>query len=83
MCVNEVGEFVGQRGELVVVVVVGIRYWVHGVKVKRGGGRSRSVREKDRHYRQVLVTVQLSFALCKSEDPEQLLVHVGRSLIGW
>ncbi len=36
--------------------------WVHGVK--RGGGRS--VREEDRHHRQVLVTVELSFVLCKN-----------------
>ncbi len=58
VCVNEVVEFVGQRGVIVVDVMCG----VHGVK--RGGGRS--VREEDRHHRQVLVTVELSFVLCKN-----------------
>ncbi len=40
-------------------VVVDVRCGVHGVK--RGGVRS--VREEDRHHRQVLVTVELSLAL--------------------
>jgi hypothetical protein len=57
VCVNEIVEFVGQRRGIVVHVM-----WVHGVK--RGGGRS--VREEDRHHRQVLVTVELSFVLCKN-----------------
>ncbi len=62
VCVNvkEIVEFVGQRRE----IVVDVRYWVH--EVKRGGGRS--VREEDRHHRQVLVpvTVELKFVLCKN-----------------
>ena len=45
------------EGEMVVDVVR--RCGVHGVK--RGGVRS--VREEDRHHRQVLVTVELSLAL--------------------
>ncbi len=48
---NKIVELFGQRGGIVVGVM-----WVHGVK--RGGGRS--VREEDRHHRQVLVTVELS-----------------------
>jgi hypothetical protein len=68
VCVNEIVKFVGQRGGIVVDVTCG----VHGVK--RGGGRS--VREEDRHHRQVLVTVELSFVLCKNDNPVQLLVHV-------
>jgi hypothetical protein len=67
MRVNDSVEFVGQRRE----IVVDVRYWVHGMK--RGGGRS--VREEDRHPRQVLVTVELSFVLCKNANPVQLLVH--------
>ena len=55
---NEIVEFVGQRRE----IVVDVRYCVHGVK--RGGGRS--VREEDRHNRQVLVAVELSFVLCEN-----------------
>ncbi len=50
--INEIVEFVGHRGE----IVVDVRCGLHGVK--RGGGRS--VREEDRHHRQVLVTVELS-----------------------
>ncbi len=53
VCVNGMVEFVGQRGG----IVVGVRCGVRGMK--RGGGRS--VREEDRHHRQVLVTVELSF----------------------
>ncbi len=52
MCVDEIDDAVGQRGG----IVVEVRCGVHGVK--RGGGRS--VREEDRHHRQVLVTVELS-----------------------
>jgi hypothetical protein len=48
MCVNKILEFVRQRGE----IVVDVRCGVHGVK--RGGVKS--VREEDRHHRQVLVT---------------------------
>ena len=51
VCINKIVEFFGQRKGIVVDVM-----WVHGVK--RGGGRS--VREEDRHHRQVLVTVELS-----------------------
>ncbi len=51
MCLNKIVELFGQREGIVVGVM-----WVHGVK--RGGGRS--VREEDRHHRQVLVTVELS-----------------------
>jgi hypothetical protein len=58
VCVNEIVEFVVQRGGIVVDVMCG----VHGVK--RGGGRS--VREEDRHNRQVLVAVELSFVLCEN-----------------
>ena len=43
--VNEIVEFVGHRGG----IVVDVRCGVHGVK--RGGGRS--VREEDRHHRQI------------------------------
>ncbi len=50
MCVNEIVEFVGKEE----------RCEVHGVK--RGGDRS--VHVEDRHHRQVLVTVELSFVLC-------------------
>ncbi len=32
------------------------------VEIKRGG--EKSVREEDRHHKQVLVTVELSFVLC-------------------
>jgi len=55
VCVNEIVEFIGQRRGIVVDVMCG----VHGVK--RGGGRS--VREADRHHRQVLVTVELKLTL--------------------
>ena len=48
VCPNKIVELIGQREGIVV--------GVHGVK--RGGGRS--VREEDRHHRQVLVTVELS-----------------------
>ena len=58
MCVDEIDDAVGQRGG----IVVEVRCGVHGVK--RGGGRS--VREEDRHHRQVLVTVELRFVLCKN-----------------
>ncbi len=51
VCVNEIVEFVGQRGGIVVDVTCGVH------RVKRGGGRS--VREEHRHHRQVLVTVEL------------------------
>ena len=51
VCINKIVELFGQRKGIVVDVM-----WVHGVK--RGGGRS--VREEDRHHRQVLVTVELS-----------------------
>ncbi len=44
VCVNKIVEFIGQRKRIDVDVM-----WVHGVK--RGGGRS--VREEDRHHRQV------------------------------
>ncbi len=64
VCVNEIVEFVGKRGE----IVVDVRCGVHGVT--RGGGRS--VRKEDRHHRQVLVTVELSFV----RNQVQLLVHV-------
>ena len=47
VCPNKIVELIGQREGIVV--------GVHGVK--RGGGRS--VREEDRHHRQVLVTVEL------------------------
>ena len=53
VCVNEIVEFIGHRGG----IVVDVRCGVHGVK--RGGGRS--VREENRHHRQVLVTVELSW----------------------
>jgi hypothetical protein len=56
--VNEIVEFVEHSGG----IVVDMRCGVHGVK--RGGGRS--VREEDRHHRQVLVTVELRFVLCKN-----------------
>jgi hypothetical protein len=53
VCVNEIVEFVGQRGR----TIVDVRCGVHGVN--HGGGRS--VREEDRHHIQVvLVTVELS-----------------------
>ncbi len=52
MCVNEIVEFIGHRGG----IVVDVRCGVHGVK--RGGDRN--VREEDRHHRQVLVTVEIS-----------------------
>ncbi len=48
VCLNKIVELIGQREGTVV--------GVHAVK--RGGGRS--VREEDRHHRQVLVTVELS-----------------------
>ena len=48
VCLNKIVELIGQREGIVV--------GVHGVK--RGGGRS--VREEDRHHRQVIVTVELS-----------------------
>ncbi len=67
-CVNEIVEFVGQKGG----IIVDVRCWVHGVK--RGGGRS--VREEDRHHRQVLVAVELSFVLYKNANQVQLLVLV-------
>ncbi len=57
VCVNEIIEFVEQRGGIGVDVM-----WVHGVKC----GDGRSVREEDRHHRQVLVTVELSFVLYKN-----------------
>ena len=44
------------------------------LEIKRGG--EESVREEDRHHKQVLVTVELSFVLCKNATPVQLLVHV-------
>ena len=52
---------------------VDVRCGVHGVK--RGGGRS--VREEDRHHRQVLVTVELSSS-CERTQPSAvaLLVHI-------
>jgi hypothetical protein len=39
-----------------------VRYGVHGVK--RGGDKS--VREEDVHHKQILVTDELSFVLCKN-----------------
>ena len=44
------------------------------VEIERGGDKS--VREEDRHHKQVLVTVELSFVLCKNATLVQLLVHV-------
>ena len=44
------------------------------VEMERGGDKS--VREEDRHHKHVLVTVELSFALLKSANQVQLLVHV-------
>ncbi len=41
---------------------------------KRGG--EKSVREEDRHHKQVFVTVELSFVLYKNATLVQLLVHV-------
>ncbi len=58
MCVNEVIEFVGRRGGVGVDVM-----WVHGMK--RGDGKS--VREEDRHHRQVLVTVELSSFFARTQ----------------
>jgi hypothetical protein len=43
-------------------------------EIKRGG--EESVREEDKHHKQVLVTVELSFVLCKNATLVQLLVHV-------
>ena len=70
MCFNElvVVEFVGQRRE----VVVEVRFWFHGVK--RGGDKC--VRGEDERHKQILVTVELSFVLCKNATLVQLLVHV-------
>ena len=44
------------------------------VEIERGGDKS--VREEDRHHKQVLVTVELSFVLLQNANPVQLLVHV-------
>ena len=44
------------------------------VEIKRGG--EKSVLGEDRHHKQVLVTVELSFVLCKNATLVQLLVHV-------
>ena len=44
------------------------------VEIERGGVKS--VREEDRHHKQVLVTVELSFVLLQNANPVQLLVHV-------
>jgi hypothetical protein len=55
MRVNEIEKFVAHRGSRVVDVKCG----VHGMK--RGGGRS--VREEDRHHRQVLLAVELKLVL--------------------
>ena len=44
------------------------------VEMERGGDKS--VREEDRHHKHVLVTVEPSFALLKSANQVQLLVHV-------
>ena len=44
------------------------------VEIERGGDKS--VREEDRHHKQVLVTVELSFVLCQNATLVQLLVHV-------
>ena len=55
VCVDRSVEFGGQRGKMVVVFACG----VHGMN--RVGVRS--VREEDRHHRQVLVTVELKLAL--------------------
>ena len=44
------------------------------VEIERGGDKS--VREEDRHHKQVLVTVELSFVLLKNANQVQLLVHV-------
>ncbi len=60
MCVNEI---VKCGGEIVVDVS---RVRVHGVKC----GGVRSVREEDRHHKQVLVTVELKLALfCRVANP--------------
>jgi hypothetical protein len=45
------------------------------VEIRRGGVKS--VREEDRHHKQVLVTVELSFVLLQNANQVQLLVHVG------
>ena len=45
-----------------------------GIEIKRGG--EKSVLGEDRHHKQVLVTVELSFVLCKNATLVQLLVHV-------
>ncbi len=58
VCFNEVVEFVGQRGE----VVVEVMYCVHGVK--RGGNKG--VRGEDVHHKQILLIVELSFVLRKN-----------------
>lgn len=44
------------------------------VEIERGGDKS--VREEDRHHKQVLVTVELSFVLLQNANQVQLLVHV-------
>ena len=44
------------------------------VEIERGGDKS--VREEDRHHKQVLVTVELSFVLLQNANLVQLLVHV-------
>ena len=44
------------------------------VEIKLGG--EKSVLGEDRHHKQILVTVELSFVLCKNATIVQLLVHV-------
>ncbi len=69
VCVNEVVDCVGQRGGVVVDVISGI----HGMKRSAG----RRVHEEDRHHRRVLVTVELSFVLCKNTTKRSFsFVHV-------
>ena len=79
--VNEIGEvclkdFVQLADESEEVVVEkGCDGHEGGVlEIKRGD--EKSVREEDRHHKHVLVTVELSFALLKSTNQVQLLVHV-------
>ncbi len=79
--VNEIGEvclkdFVQLANETEEIVVEeGCDRHEGGVfEIKRGG--EESVREEDKHHKQVLVPVELSFVLCKNATLVQLLVHV-------
>ncbi len=67
--VNEVGEVclkdfvkLADESEEIVVEKGCDRHEGGVVEIKRGG--EESVREEDRHHKQVLVTVELSFVLC-------------------